>query len=212
MEFFLDSANIEEIKDVAELGFLAGVTTNPSLIAKEKKDLKEVLKEVANIVKGSISAEVLSKNAQDMVEEGKELFAIAKNITIKVPMTKEGLKAVTIFSRLNITTNVTLVFSVNQALLAARSGATYISPFLGRLDDIGHNGMELVSQIAKVFSLHNIATKIIAASIRNPLHVSYAALYGADIATIPYAVFKQLLEHPLTDIGIKKFEDDWFKV
>jgi len=212
MEFFLDSANIEEIKDVAELGFLAGVTTNPSLIAKEKKDLKEVLKEVANIVKGSISAEVLSKNAQDMVEEGKELFAIAQNITIKVPMTKEGLKAVTIFSRLNITTNVTLVFSVNQALLAARSGATYISPFLGRLDDIGHNGMELVSQIAKVFSLHNISTKIIAASIRNPLHVSYAALYGADIATIPYAVFKQLLEHPLTDIGIKKFEDDWFKV
>lgn len=209
MKFFIDSANVEEIKEVKKLGILSGVTTNPSLVAKEGVDFHERLKEITNIVTDSVSAEVISEDAEGMIKEGKELAAIAPNITIKVPMTLEGLKAVKAFSDLNITTNVTLIFNANQALLAARAGATYVSPFIGRLDDIGYDGIELVSTISEIFTKHNIETKIIAASIRNPLHVIEAALNGAHIATVPFNVIKQLVQHPLTDKGIEQFLDDW---
>lgn len=211
MKFFIDTANIDEIREINELGILSGVTTNPTLVAKEGVDFHERLKEITAIVKGSVSAEVISLETEEMIEEGKQLAAIAPNITIKVPMTENGLKAVKKFSELGIQTNVTLVFSAVQALLAARVGATYVSPFLGRLDDIGHNGLDLISDIAEVFSIHNIETKIIAASIRHPLHVYEAALRGAHIATVPYKVIKQLICHPLTDQGIEKFLADWHK-
>ncbi|UTR12230.1 fructose-6-phosphate aldolase [Evansella sp. LMS18] len=210
MKFFIDTANIDEIKEAHELGILSGVTTNPSLVAKEGVDFHDRLKEITSIVKeGSVSAEVVAEDAEGMIEEGKELAAIAPNITVKVPMTLEGLKAVKAFSELNIKTNVTLVFSANQALLAARAGATYVSPFLGRLDDIGQDGLELISKISEIFYTHDISTELIAASVRHPVHVTEAAARGAHIATIPMKVIRQLVEHPLTDAGIEKFLNDW---
>lgn len=209
MEFFIDTANIEDIRLANELGILSGVTTNPSLVAKEGVSFHERLKEITQEVSGSVSAEVIAEDAEGMIEEGKELAKIAPNITVKVPMTLEGLKAVKVFTELDITTNVTLIFNPNQALLAARAGATYVSPFIGRLDDIGQEGMNLVYSIAQIFELHNIDTKIIAASIRNPVHVTDAALNGAHIATIPYKVLEQLIKHPLTDQGIEQFLTDW---
>ncbi len=211
MKFFIDTANVDEIHEAHELGILSGVTTNPSLVAKEGVDFHERLKEITSIVEGSVSAEVVSTDAAGMIEEGKELAAIAPNITVKVPMTLDGLKAVRTFAELNIKTNVTLVFSVNQALLAARAGASYVSPFLGRLDDIGHNGLELIEAITEVFDLHSIDTQIIAASIRHPQHVTESALRGAHIGTMPLKVIQQLVKHPLTDSGIEKFLQDWEK-
>ncbi|MGY0691167.1 fructose-6-phosphate aldolase [Virgibacillus sp. FSP13] len=209
MKFFIDTANIDEIREANALGILAGVTTNPSLVAKEGVSFHDRLREITKEVSGSVSAEVISEDAEGMIKEGKELAAIAPNITVKVPMTLEGLKAVKAFSDANIKTNVTLIFNANQALLAARAGATYVSPFLGRLDDIGQEGMNLVATIAEIFDCHGIETEIIAASIRHPLHVTDAALNGAHIATIPYKVLGQLVKHPLTDQGIEKFLADW---
>lgn len=209
MKFFIDTANIDEIKQAYELGILSGVTTNPSLVAKENVSFHDRLKEITSLVSGSVSAEVIALDAEGMVKEGRELAKIAPNITIKVPMTPEGLKAVHIFASEGIKTNVTLIFNANQALMAARAGATYVSPFLGRLDDIGHNGVELVSTIAEIFSIHQIETEIIAASIRHPQHVTDAALAGAHIATVPLKVIKQLFKHPLTDKGIDQFLQDW---
>ncbi|WP_067728518.1 fructose-6-phosphate aldolase [Oceanobacillus damuensis] len=210
MKFFIDTANIEEIRQANELGVLAGVTTNPSLVVKEGVSFHDRLREItAEVTEGSVSAEVIAEDAQGMIEEGKELAAIAPNITVKVPMTLEGLKAVKAFSDLNIKTNVTLIFNANQALLAARAGATYVSPFLGRLDDIGQDGMTLIATIAEIFDRHNVSTEIIAASIRHPLHVTDAAVNGAHIATIPYKVLSSLVKHPLTDQGIEKFLADW---
>ncbi len=211
MKFFIDTANIDEIRAANELGILAGVTTNPSLVAKEGISFHDRLREITEEVSGSVSAEVIAEDAKGMIEEGKELAAIAPNITVKVPMTLEGLKAVKAFSELNIKTNVTLIFNANQALLAARAGATYVSPFLGRLDDIGHDGMQLIATIAEMFDIHGIKTEIIAASIRHPLHVTDAALNGAHVATIPYKVLEQLVKHPLTDSGIERFLADWNK-
>ncbi|KAB2333170.1 fructose-6-phosphate aldolase [Cytobacillus depressus] len=210
MKFFIDTANMEEIKEAHALGILAGVTTNPSLVAKEKDvSFHDRLREITELVPGSVSAEVIALDAEGMIKEGRELAAIAPNITVKVPMTPEGLKAVNIFSKEGIKTNVTLIFSANQALLAARAGATYVSPFLGRLDDIGHNGMDLISTISDIFAIHDIETEIIAASIRHPQHVTDAALNGAHISTIPYKVIMQLFKHPLTDKGIEAFLADW---
>ena len=198
MKFFIDTANINEIKEANALGVLAGVTTNPSLVAKEGVDFHERIREICNVVEGPVSAEVISLEADKMIEEGKELAKIAPNVVVKVPMTTEGLKAVKAFSDLGIRTNVTLVFSAVQALLAARAGATYVSPFLGRLDDIGHNGMDLIRQIAEIFAIHGIETEIIAASVRHSVHVTDAALNGAHIATIPANVIASLVKHPLT--------------
>lgn len=209
MKFFIDTANVEEIKEINDWGVLEGVTTNPTLVAKEGRDFIETLKEIIDILDGPISAEVISTMADGMVEEGEKLASLSKNIVIKVPMTAEGLKAVKLFSKKKIKTNVTLIFSANQALLAARAGATYVSPFIGRIDDIGHNGMELIRDIADIFHVHGIDTEIIAASIRHPVHVTEAAKLGAHIGTIPYKVFKQLVEHPLTDAGIQRFLKDW---
>jgi len=209
MKFFIDTANIDDIRSANELGILSGVTTNPSLVAKEGISFHDRLREITAEVSGSVSAEVIAEDAEGMIEEGKELAAIAPNITVKVPMTLEGLKAVKAFSDLNIKTNVTLIFNSNQALLAARAGATYVSPFLGRLDDIGHDGMTLISEIYEIFTMHDIPTEIIAASIRHPLHVIQAAKNGAHIATIPYNVLEKLVQHPLTDKGIEQFLADW---
>lgn len=210
MKFFIDTANIDEIREAHELGLLAGVTTNPSLVAKEKGvSFHDRLREITALVPGSVSAEVMALDAQGMIQEGRELAAIAPNITVKVPMTPEGLKAVHAFSKEGIKTNVTLIFNANQALLAARAGATYVSPFLGRLDDIGQNGLELISTIYEIFTLHDIDTEIIAASIRHPMHVTEAAARGAHIATIPYKVLINLFHHPLTDKGIEAFLRDW---
>ncbi|NBI30969.1 fructose-6-phosphate aldolase [Chengkuizengella marina] len=211
MKFFIDTANIEEISEAHAVGILSGVTTNPSLVAKEDVSFHDRLREITSIVSGSVSAEVIATTAPEMIEEGKELAKIAPNITIKVPMTIDGLKAVKAFSDEGIKTNVTLIFSANQALLAARAGATYVSPFLGRLDDIGHNGIELISTISEIFNIHNLDTEIIAASIRHPIHITEAALNGAHIATVPYKVIMQLCNHPLTDQGIEKFLADWNK-
>ncbi|WP_026477336.1 fructose-6-phosphate aldolase [Alkaliphilus transvaalensis] len=209
MKFFIDTANVEEIREIASWGIIDGVTTNPSLIAKEGRDFKQVIKEITGIVDGPISAEVVSPKATEMVEEAQDLIAIHPNIVIKVPMTEEGLKAVKIFSEKGVKTNVTLVFSASQALMAAKAGATFVSPFLGRLDDIGQEGMALIKEIVTIFALHNFQTEVLAASIRHNLHVTEAAKAGADVATIPYKVFKQMILHPLTDIGIEKFLKDW---
>ncbi|CAG9620109.1 fructose-6-phosphate aldolase [Sutcliffiella rhizosphaerae] len=209
MKFFIDTANLEEIKEAHALGVLDGVTTNPSLVAKENISFEDRLREITSFVAGSVSAEVIALDAEGMIEEGKTLAAIAPNITVKVPMTPEGLKAVKVFSELNIKTNVTLIFNANQALLAARAGATYVSPFLGRLDDIGQNGLDLISDIADIFAIHDIPTEIIAASIRHPMHITEAALKGAHISTVPFKVLMQLFNHPLTDQGIEKFLADW---
>ncbi|KUO51242.1 MAG: fructose-6-phosphate aldolase [Desulfitibacter sp. BRH_c19] len=212
MKIFIDTANIEEIKEANDLGVISGVTTNPSLIAKEGRNFEEVVNEICQIVDGPISAEVISMQADGMIQEARKLVKIHTNIVIKIPMCAEGLKAVKVISNEGIKTNVTLIFSANQALLAARAGATYVSPFVGRLDDISHNGMEIISEIARIFAQHGLSTEIIAASIRNPIHAKDAALLGADIATIPYKIILQMIKHPLTDIGIKKFLDDWSKM
>lgn len=209
MRFFIDTANIEEIKEANDLGVICGVTTNPSLIAKEGRDFIEVVKEITDIVDGPISAEVISLNAEGMVAEAEKLVKIHKNIVIKLPMTEEGLKATKILSQRGIKTNVTLIFSSVQALLAARAGATYVSPFVGRLDDIGQNGMDLIAEVVEIFNANNIETQIIVASVRNPIHVSQAATIGADIATVPLKVIKQMTKHPLTDKGIESFIKDW---
>lgn len=209
MKIFIDTANVEEIRKANEMGVICGVTTNPSLIAKEGRDFKEVVKEITQIVDGPISAEVISLEADGMVEEASELTKIHKNIVIKIPMTEEGLKAVKILSKKGIKTNVTLIFSATQALLAARAGASYVSPFVGRLDDVGADGISLISDIAEIFNIHDIETEIIAASIRNGMHVTNAALAGSDIATVPYNVIAQMIKHPLTDSGIEKFLKDW---
>lgn len=211
MKFFLDTAVVEEIREVNELGLLAGVTTNPTLIAKSGRVFEEVLQEICQIVDGPVSAEVLSREAKGMVEEGEKLAQISEKITIKVPMTFEGLKAVHQFAQKGIQTNVTLIFSANQALMAARAGATFVSPFLGRLDDISQEGIPLIRDIASIFEKHHISTEIIAASIRHPIHVTQAALAGAQIGTLPYQVMKQIVKHPLTDQGIERFEQDWAK-
>ena len=209
MRFFIDTANIEEIKEANELGVICGVTTNPSLIAKEGRDFIEVVKEISTIVDGPISAEVISLDHKGLVEEADKLSKIHKNIVIKLPMTLEGLKATKILSQKGIKTNVTLIFSATQALLAARAGATYVSPFVGRLDDIGQDGLSLIEEIVDIFNVNAIETEIIVASVRNPIHVAQAARMGADIATVPYKVITQMTKHPLTDKGIENFLKDW---
>jgi transaldolase len=209
MRFFLDTANIEHIKEANEMGVICGVTTNPSLVAKEGRDFNEVIKEITEIVDGPISGEVISEDALGMIKEGREIAAIHKNMIVKIPMTAEGLKATKVLSKEGIKTNVTLIFSVTQALLAANAGATYVSPFLGRIDDISMDGMELVRNIADIFAIHGIQTEIIAASVRNPIHVIQAAQAGADISTIPYSLVLQMIKHPLTDQGLEKFKADW---
>ncbi|MEW9078913.1 fructose-6-phosphate aldolase [Terrisporobacter glycolicus] len=209
MKLFIDTANIEEIREIAELGVICGVTTNPSLIAKEGRDIVSAMKEITEIVNGPISAEVIALECDEMVTEAEELVKIHKNIVIKLPMCKEGLKAVKILSQKGIKTNVTLIFSAVQALMAARAGATYVSPFVGRLDDIGTVGIDLISQISEMFQIHNIQTEIISASIRHPMHVHESALAGAHIATIPYKLYNQMFNHPLTTSGIEKFVKDY---
>jgi transaldolase len=209
MKLFIDTANVAHIKEIESWGVICGVTTNPSLIAKEGRDFAEVVREITGLVDGPISAEVIDVNADGMVSEALELAKIHKNIVIKIPMTAEGLKATKILTEKGIKTNVTLIFSAVQALLAARAGATYVSPFLGRLDDIGMDGMNLIEEICDVFDMHEIRTEIIAASIRHPIHVVQAARLGAHISTIPYSCFKQMLAHPLTDSGIERFLKDW---
>ena len=211
MKIFIDTANVSEIIEANSWGILDGVTTNPSLIAKEGRDLQEVINEICSLVDGPISAEVISLEADKMVEEAMELVKLHKNIVIKIPMCIEGLKAVKVLTERNIKTNVTLIFSSQQALLAAKAGATYVSPFVGRVDDIGARGTELIAEIASIFKIHNMETEIISASIRNPIHASECALAGADIATIPFGVLKQMTKHPLTDIGIEKFLADYNK-
>ena len=215
MKFFIDTANIDEIREVNEMGILAGVTTNPSLIAKEGRDFNEVIKEIANIVDGAISGEVKATtvDAEGMIREGREIAAIHPNMVVKIPMTGEGLKAIKVLSSEGIRTNCTLIFTANQALLAARAGATYVSPFLGRLDDINTRGTDLIAEIAGIFNVAgDIKTQIIAASVRNPIHVTDCALAGAHIATVPYKVIMQMLKHPLTDAGIEKFKADYIAV
>lgn len=212
MKFFIDTANVEEIREVASWGIVDGVTTNPSLIAKEGRVFKDVIKEITEIVDGPISAEVVSLESEGMVKEALDLVTIHKNIVIKLPMTKEGLKACKELTDKGIKTNVTLIFSASQALMAAKAGATYVSPFLGRLDDISSDGLILIEDIAEIFSNYDIKTEIICASVRHPIHLINCAKVGADIATVPYKVFEQMLKHPLTDIGIEKFLSDWESV
>jgi len=209
MKIFLDTANVADIKEGASWGIVDGVTTNPSLVAKEGRDFKEVIKEITEIVDGPVSAEVISLKAEEMIEEAREVAKMHPNVIVKIPMTPDGLKAVSAVSKEGIKTNVTLVFSSNQALLAAKAGATYVSPFLGRLDDIGQEGMNLVREIVEIFDIYGIEAEVIAASIRHPLHVTEAALAGAHVATIPFNVLAQMAKHPLTDIGIDKFLKDW---
>lgn len=211
MKFFIDTAKVEEIKKANDMGVICGVTTNPSLIAKEGRVFEEVLAEIATIVDGAISGEVKATtvDAEGMIEEGRKIAAIHKNMVVKIPMTEEGLKACKVLSLEEIKTNVTLIFTANQALLAARAGATYVSPFLGRLDDISVRGVDLISEIAEIFAVAGIDTQIIAASVRNPMHVTDCALAGADIATVPYKVLEKMIHHPLTDQGIEKFQADY---
>lgn len=211
MKFFIDTANVEDIKRANDMGVICGVTTNPSLIAKEGRDFNEVIKEITSIVDGPISGEVKATtvDAEGMIREGREIAAIHPNMVVKIPMTVEGLKAVKVLSSEGIKTNVTLIFTANQALLAAVAGATYVSPFLGRLDDINQPGIELVRTIAEIFAVYGYETEIIAASVRNPIHVTDCALAGADIATVPYKVIEQMTKHPLTDQGIEKFQADY---
>lgn len=209
MKIFLDTANIEEIREANSWGIIDGVTTNPTLIAREGRDFKEVVEEICSIVDGPISAEVISTEAQGMVEEARELAKIHENITIKIPMTVEGLKAVKVLSGEGIKTNVTLVFSASQALLAAKAGATFVSPFVGRLDDNTHYGMDIIDEIVQIFENYDLDTEVLVASVRHPLHVLEAAMMGADIATIPFGVLKKMATHPLTDIGLERFLKDW---
>lgn len=211
MKFFIDTANVEDIRKANDMGVICGVTTNPSLIAKEGRDFNEVIKEITTIVDGPISGEVKATtvDAEGMIKEGREIAAIHPNMIVKIPMTVEGLKAVKVLAAEGIKTNVTLIFSANQALLAAKAGATYVSPFLGRLDDISQPGIDLIEDIVTIFSNYDIKTEIIAASVRNPIHVTDCALAGADIATVPYGVIEQMTKHPLTDQGIEKFQKDY---
>ncbi len=212
MKIFLDTANVDQIREAASWGVVDGVTTNPSLIAKEGRVFEDVVREICEIVDGPISAEVISLEADGMVKEARELAKIHENIVIKIPMTKEGMKAVRILNDEGIRTNVTLVFSPAQALLAAKAGASFVSPFVGRLDDISHLGMDLVRTIADIYGTYGYETEIIVASVRNPVHVIDAALAGADIATVPYKILDQMFKHPLTDIGIERFLKDWESV
>ncbi|MCD6152911.1 MAG: fructose-6-phosphate aldolase [Syntrophobacterales bacterium] len=212
MKFFIDTGNIEEIKEGLKLGMVDGVTTNPSLVAKENKDFDTVVKEILEIVEGPVSLEVISLKAEGMVAEGRKLAALADNVVVKVPMLTEGLKATKILSDEGIHVNQTLVFSPLQALMAAKAGAAYVSPFVGRLDDISHTGMDLAEQIITIFDNYDFDCEVLVASVRNPLHVLEAALMGADVATIPFKVLLQLAKHPLTDIGVEKFLTDWKKV
>lgn len=214
MRFFIDTANVEDIRKANDMGVICGVTTNPSLIAKEGRVFEEVIAEIASIVDGPISGEVkaTTTDAEGMIREGREIAKIHPNMVVKIPMTVEGLKAVKVLSAEGVKTNVTLIFTANQALLAARAGATYVSPFLGRLDDISVRGVDLISEIAQIFEVAGIETEIIAASVRNPMHITDCALAGADIATVPYKVIEQMTHHPLTDAGIKKFREDYIAV
>lgn len=213
MKFFIDTANVAEIKEAVSIGVIDGVTTNPSLVSKEKRDFKELISEICSIVDGPVSAEAVSLDAPGMVAEGLDLAAINKDkIVVKLPMTTEGLKACKQLTGMGIKTNVTLVFSASQALLAAKAGATYVSPFVGRLDDISQTGMDLIEQIVTIYGNYGFASEVIVASIRNPIHVVEAAMMGAHVATIPFAVISQLAKHPLTDIGIEKFLKDWEKM
>ena len=212
MQFFLDTANLQEIRDGARSGILDGITTNPSLAAKEKRPFRDVLKEICSIVSGPVSAEVTATTTEAMLGEGRELAAVAPNVVVKVPLTPDGIRAVTLFRRDNIKVNVTLCFSAVQALLAAKAGATYVSPFVGRLDDRGQDGMDLITDMRRIFTNYRFETKILVASIRHPIHVHRAALAGADVSTMPYAVFEKLYQHPLTDTGLKAFLDDWKKL
>lgn len=209
MKIFVDTANIEEIRKANDLGVICGVTTNPSLIAKEGRDFIEVIKEITSIVDGPISGEVISMECEGMLKEAREIAKIHKNMVVKIPMCEEGLKAVNVLHKEGIKTNVTLIFSATQALLAARAGATYVSPFVGRLDDIGSKGIKLIEDIAEIFAIHDIDTEIISASVRNPIHVLQCAKAGADIATIPYNVIVQMINHPLTTSGIERFLKDY---
>ena len=211
MKFFIDTANVDDIRKANDMGVICGVTTNPSLIAKEGRDFNEVIKEITSIVDGPISGEVKATtvDAEGMIKEGREIAKIHPNMVIKIPMTVEGLKAVKVLAKEGIKTNVTLIFSANQALLAAEAGATYVSPFLGRLDDISQPGIDLIQTIAEIFDIYGYETEIIAASVRNPIHVTDCALAGADIATVPYKVIEQMTKHPLTDQGIEKFQADY---
>lgn len=209
MKIFINTANYDEIKAAYEMGFIAGVTTNPSLIVKEKRDLKEVIKQIAELVDGPVSAEVIATEAPEMVKEAHELVKLGKNVVIKVPMTEEGLKAVSILSKEGIKTNVTLIFSANQALLAARAGATFVSPFVGRIDDMSMDGITLIEDIAEIFIMHDIKAEIIAASVRTPMHMTQCAKAGAHIATVPYKVLTASMKHPLTDAGLARFLADW---
>lgn len=212
MKFFIDTANIEEIKEAAAMGVLDGVTTNPSLVAKEGKDFVELLKEIVEVVDGPISAEVVSTDFEGMMKEAEELVKIHKNIVIKIPLIPEGIKAVKALSQKGIKTNVTLCFSPAQALLAAKAGATYISPFVGRLDDIGHDGMQLIEQIVNIYTNYGFDTEVLVASIRHPMHLITAAEMGADVATIPFSVIGKLFKHPLTESGLENFLKDWEKL
>ena len=214
MKFFIDTANVEEIKKANDMGIICGVTTNPSLIAKEGRDFKEVIKEITSIVDGAISGEVKATTvtAEDMIKEAREIASIHPNMVVKIPMTVEGLKAVNVLSKEGIKTNITLIFNATQALFAAKAGATYVSPFLGRLDDIATPGIDLIRTISEIFAMQNIDTEIICASVRNPIHIIDCAKAGADIATVPYKVIEQCLKHPLTDAGIEKFKKDYLAV
>ena len=212
MKFFIDTADVKEIREAESLGVLDGVTTNPTLVSKTGRPFRETIEEICSIVKGPVSAEVVSTDVEGIIKEGRELSKIAENIVVKVPLIKEGLKAVKVLTSEGIKVNVTLCFSSNQALLAAKAGGTYISPFVGRLDDKGHTGMEVIDEIRTIYDNYGFDTEIIVASIRNPLHVRDAALMGADIATIPFAVFNNIVKHPLTDEGLKQFLADWEKV
>lgn len=212
MKFFIDTANVDEIKKGYDLGMLDGVTTNPSLVSKEGRELQELIKEISSIVDGPINVEVVALEAEGMVREAKDLVQLGDNIVVKIPLIEEGLKAVRILAAEGIPTNVTLCFSAIQALMAAKAGAAYISPFVGRLDDISHQGMDLVEQIVNIYDNYGFETEVIVASVRNPLHVLDAALMGADISTIPFKVIQQLIKHPLTDIGLEKFLADWKKL
>ncbi|HOV98622.1 MAG TPA: fructose-6-phosphate aldolase [Bacteroidota bacterium] len=212
MKFFIDTANIQEIREAASFGILDGVTTNPSLVAKEGKEFFPLLKEICSIVDGPISAEVISTEYEGMIKEAHELAKIHKNIVVKIPIIKDGLKAVKTLTAEGIKTNVTLCFSPSQALLAAKAGATYISPFIGRLDDVSEEGMELIEQIVTIYRNYNFSTQVLVASVRHPMHVVQAALIGADVCTIPFKVIDQLIKHPLTDIGIERFLSDWKKL
>jgi transaldolase len=211
LEIFLDSANLEEIRDVASYGVVTGITTNPTLVARENRDFLEIVQEISALIPGPVSAEVLATETSAMIKEARQLASIRENVVIKIPMTPQGIRSLPVLSREGIKTNVTLVFSQNQALLAARAGAAFVSPFVGRLDDIGFDGISLVCDIVEMFKLYHLPTKVIAASIRHPLHVIEAAKVGAHIATIPYKVFQQMFEHPLTTAGVERFMRDWEK-